>query len=59
MMLGEVLLLIGNHLLAKYAGSPDISAKSMRWNPEKRLNGNRASYSDLRSNRQGGRDGSL
>jgi hypothetical protein len=44
MMLGEVLLFIENRLLAKYAGSPEISAKSMRWNPEKRLNGNRASY---------------
>ena len=44
MMLGKVLLLIENRLLAKYAGSPEISAKSMRWNPEKRLNRNRASY---------------
>jgi hypothetical protein len=42
MMLGKALLFIENRLLAKYVGSPENSAKSMRWNPEKRLNRNRA-----------------
>jgi hypothetical protein len=38
MMLGKVLLLIEDGLLAQYALSPEIAAKSIRWNPEERLN---------------------
>jgi len=38
MMLGKVLPLIENCLLATYALSPELAAKSIRWNPEERLN---------------------
>ena len=38
MMLGKVLLLIENHLLAQGAGAPKISTKRIRWYPEMRLN---------------------